>query len=99
VVSKLAYFKEIDILRAIAILGVLSIHVSAYFVYMKDITLLTFFYVSIDILSHFAVPLFVFISGFVLFNKYHDHMSYIKFCKSRIKTIILRSQQAESPRL
>jgi len=62
------YFEEIVYLRAIAILAVISIHISAIFTSMDQITLLTFLYISADVLSHLGVPLFVCISGFVLYN-------------------------------
>ena len=67
------YFSEIVYLRAFAILAVISIHVSYYFTEMISINFLTLLYMSIDTFSHFAIPLFVCISGFVLYNKYQGH--------------------------
>ena len=54
---KVRYFDEINILRAFAILAVISIHVSANFTKMDTINGLAALYMSIDVLSHFAVPL------------------------------------------
>lgn len=82
------YFEEINILRAIAILAVISIHVSVYFTQMNKINLLATLYMSIDVFSQVAVPLFIFISGFVLYNKYPNHGNIIKFYKKRMVSVI-----------
>jgi probable poly-beta-1,6-N-acetyl-D-glucosamine export protein len=82
------YFSEIVYLRSIAILAVISIHVSAYFTEMSTISFLTFIYMSIDTFSHFAVPLFVCISGFVLFNKYQGSYSLHIFYKKRFLSVV-----------
>ena len=79
--NKVRYFDEINILRAFAILAVISIHVSAYFTHMGTINGLAALYMSIDVLSHFAVPLFIAISGFVLYNKYFDDIDIKRFYK------------------
>jgi probable poly-beta-1,6-N-acetyl-D-glucosamine export protein len=82
------YFSEIVYLRAFAILAVISIHVSSCFTSMERATFLTFFYMSVDTISHFAVPLFVCISGFVLFNKYQGSYSLRRFYKKRFLSVI-----------
>jgi surface polysaccharide O-acyltransferase-like enzyme len=82
------YFSEIVYLRAIAILAVISIHVSAFFTEMSHINFLTLLYMSIDTFSHFAVPLFVCISGFVLYNKYRESYSLKKFYKKRFLSVV-----------
>jgi len=79
--NKVRYFDEINILRALAILAVISIHVSANFTKMDTINGLAALYMSIDVLSHFAVPLFIAISGFVLYNKYFDDIDIKRFYK------------------
>lgn len=81
--SKVRYFDEINILRAFAILAVISIHVSANFTKMDTINGLAALYMSIDVLSHFAVPLFIVISGFVLYNKYSDDIDIRRFYKKK----------------
>jgi surface polysaccharide O-acyltransferase-like enzyme len=83
-----AYFSEIVYLRAIAILAVIAIHTSAYYSIMERATFLTFLYMSVDTISHFAVPLFVCISGFVLYNKYQGSYSRGKFYKKRFLSVI-----------
>ena len=86
--NKPRFFSEIVYLRAIAILAVISIHVSAYFTLMERVTFLTFLYLAVDTISHFAVPLFVCISGFLLYNKYKGSYSVKKFYKKRFLSVI-----------
>jgi peptidoglycan/LPS O-acetylase OafA/YrhL len=61
---------EMDYLRGFAIAAVIIIHVTAYFTYVKSMNLLVTATILLDIFAHFAVPLFIFISGFVLSLKY-----------------------------
>ncbi len=82
------YFDEVNILRAIAILAVISIHVSDHFKIMSDITVLTSVYMAIDAFSHFAVPLFICISGFVLYNKYSGRIEIKNFYEKRLKSVV-----------
>jgi probable poly-beta-1,6-N-acetyl-D-glucosamine export protein len=82
------YFFEIVYLRALAILAVISIHVSGSFDKMSSINFLTLLYMSISTFSHFAVPLFVCISGFVLYNKYQGTFSLKVFYKKRLMSVI-----------
>ena len=56
-------------LRGIAIISVISIHISSCFKTMQ-ISPISMIYLSINCFSHFAVPCFIIITGFVLFNKY-----------------------------
>ena len=86
--NKVRYFDEINILRAFAILAVISIHVSAYFTEMDTINGLAALYMSIDVFSHFAVPLFIVISGFVLYNKYSDDIDIKRFYNKRLKSVL-----------
>lgn len=82
------YYPEINYLRGFAILAVISIHVSAYFTKMDSINALTLVYMTIDAVSQFAVPAFIFISGFVLYNKYNSNFDLKQFYLKRYKTII-----------
>jgi len=86
--NEVRYFDEINILRAFAILAVISIHVSAYFTKMDAINGLATLYMSIDAFSHFAVPLFIVISGFVLYNKYSGEIALKKFYIKRLKSVL-----------
>jgi peptidoglycan/LPS O-acetylase OafA/YrhL len=82
------YFDEINLLRAFAILAMISIHVSAYFKEMSAINILATVYMSIQTFSQFAVPLFVGISGFVLYNRYPGKIDLKKFYKKRLLSIV-----------
>jgi probable poly-beta-1,6-N-acetyl-D-glucosamine export protein len=82
------YFDEINILRALAIFAVISIHISAFFTRMDGIRLLTSIYMAIDVFSHFAVPLFICISGFVLYNSYPVNPDLTEFYKKRLMTVL-----------
>ena len=79
---------EMDYLRAFAILAVLAIHVSAGFTAIPAINSLMIVNVVIDIFTHYAVPLFIFISGFVLYLKYNRNYSVRSFAKKRFLRII-----------
>lgn len=82
------YFFKITYLRAFAILAVISIHVSSYSTEMTGVTFLTLLYLSIDTFSHFAVPLFVCISGFLLYHTYHGLFSLKTFYKNRFLSVV-----------
>jgi len=83
------YFSEIVYLRAFAILAVIAIHESEYFfTEMSGVTFWTFLYMSIDTFSKCAVPLFVGISGFVLYNKYQGTYSLRIFYKKRFLSVV-----------
>jgi peptidoglycan/LPS O-acetylase OafA/YrhL len=82
------YFDEVNILRAFAILAVISIHVSDHFKIMSGITLLSSVYMAIDTFCHFAVPLFICISGFVLYNKYSGRIDIKNFYQKRLKSVV-----------
>lgn len=56
VTNRTQYFNEINILRAIAILAVISIHVSADFTRMSTINLLTTTYMAIDVFLSLRRP-------------------------------------------
>lgn len=84
---------EIHIVRAIAIVAVVLIHVTAGpRVELPWGTLSAPFYFASNVLSMFAVPLFLMLSGLVLFYRYHDDFSLgqaIAFYKKRLKFIVI----------
>jgi len=86
--NRARYFDEINILRAFAILAVISIHISAYFTEMSTVNFLTTVYMAVDVFSHFAVPLFICISGFVLYNKYSGEIALKKFYEKRLMSVL-----------
>lgn len=79
---------EIDYLRGFAILAVVATHTSARFIQIPNINLLLIINVIIDVFSHFAVPLFIFISGFVLSLNYKGSFSKKTFLQKRVKSIL-----------
>ena len=88
---KMAYSKwypEIQFLRGIAIIGVIIIHVTSYFTKIDQFSLLLSFLASADFFAHYAVPLFILISGFILYSRYPVVISPIKFYYKRFLSII-----------
>lgn len=80
--------EEIDYLRGFAILAVIAIHTSWNFTKIPNVNFLLIMNVIIDVFSHFAVPLFIFISGFVLSLNYDSLLSRKSFYKKRAESII-----------
>jgi probable poly-beta-1,6-N-acetyl-D-glucosamine export protein len=85
---KMRYFDEINIMRACAILAVISIHVSGAYTFMDPGNFLAIVYMSVNVFSGFAVPLFICISGFVLYNKYPENIDLKKFYQKRLVSIL-----------
>jgi probable poly-beta-1,6-N-acetyl-D-glucosamine export protein len=87
--TKQDWFVEIDYLRAIAIIAVLVIHTTDDTAAVKKLTELTFSLMYIEELVRFAVPMFVIISGFVLYNKYRSELPMKEFYKKRFIVILI----------
>ena len=83
-----ARIKEIDFLRSFAILAVIAIHTSTNFSKIFYLNSLVIFNLVIDVFSQYGVPLFIFISGFVLSNKYYGLFSVKEFYKKRVMSIL-----------
>lgn len=81
-------FKEIEILRGIAILAVIILHVCGRSENMNHEDLTRIIFRTIFALSQFAVPLFIFLSGFTLTARYENNFSIKKFYRDRFKNII-----------
>lgn len=81
-------FAEIEFLRGIAIIGVLLIHTTAYFTLSNTKNWASFGAATLDILSHYAVPLFIFISGYLLAFKIKQEDFKISAGFTRIKNIL-----------
>lgn len=79
---------EIDYLRGLGVLAVLVIHTSANFTRVPTLCTISVINIILDVFANFAVPLFIFISGFVLHIKYYGCFSIISFYENRIKSII-----------
>lgn len=80
---------ELDFLRTAAFLAVVMQHVLGVYVnnyqYKWEAAAIS----VVFLLSKFAVPAFVFISGLVLFYNYYDKFNYIPFIIKRIKEILI----------
>lgn len=79
---------EIDYLRGLAILGVILIHTSSYFVYVKEVNILVALNILIDVMAHFAVPLFICISAVLLSVKYGNGFAFRTFYKKRYGSVL-----------
>ncbi len=79
---------EVDYLRAFAILAVISIHTLDYFRYIPEVNALVITDLIFYVFVRFAVPLFVFVSGFVLDLKYGTNFSKKTFFVNRARAVI-----------
>lgn len=84
---------ELNVVKAVAILAVLLIHVSADpRIHVPWGSASAPFYMVANQLSMFAVPVFIMINGLVLFYRYHDDWNFpqaIQFYKKRLKFIVI----------
>ena len=80
-------FKEMELLRGIAILSVIVLHATKSFFLTEINSILVLFSITCAIVL-FGVPLFIFISGFLLSKKYNNNYAIIDFYKKRFKIII-----------
>lgn len=78
--------EKIDILKGLAILGVIAIHVdSNLFNFVADETIIKNGIFTFDQIVRFSVPFFVFLSGLALGSKYLDKkIDVIEFLKRRV---------------
>jgi len=89
--SKKNSLLSIDFMRSICCILVITIHVTAAFWYVFEPGSLQFkTIIQINTLSKFAVPAFIFISGFVLFYVYSSReLRLIEFYKKRMFRVII----------
>lgn len=85
---KPSYYPEMNYLRGFAILAVIITHVSAHFTDLSEVNALSTTCMVLDSLSSYAVPAFLFISGFVLINKYRKPLDINKYYIKRFKSIV-----------
>lgn len=80
--------ESIEILRGWAIIGVLLIHTTMYFKYSNNINILVAANIIIDVIAQAAVPLFFFISGFVLTLQSSTKVNYKEFYRKRFSSVV-----------
>ncbi|MCZ8522328.1 MULTISPECIES: acyltransferase [Paenibacillus] len=82
--------EEIDYLRGFAFLAVVMQHVVGHYAYAPNLPLADGVLLAILLLlAKFAVPLFIFITGLVLFYNYEGGVEYGPFLRKRSKDILL----------
>lgn len=82
--------EEIQYLRGVAFLAVVLQHSIAHYAYVPEVRLADGVMLAILLLiSKFAVPLFIFITGLVLFYNYTQPISYGNFISKRFQDIIV----------
>lgn len=92
--AKRSYLPQLDIVRAIGIMAVIMIHATSSIVVNYDHNAAIYpLYVFLNIFPKFVVPIFIFLSGFVLFYNYIDKPFTLKtlgtFYKKRISKILI----------
>ncbi len=83
-----AWIRELEYLRGFAALAVIAVHVSMNFTQIPAVNLPGLLNVFIYITAHFAVPVFIFISGWVLALRYSGAYSIPAYYRRRARTIL-----------
>lgn len=83
-----AWMKELDYLRAFAILGIVAIHVGAFSASISYPNIITPVTEFIAHFSDFGIPLFFFVSGFILTVRYSDGGRRDGFYRRRLRSIV-----------
>ena len=84
----MVWFREVEYMRGFAALAVIAVHVSMNYTRIPAVNLLALLDVFIYIAAHFAVPVFIFVSGWVLVARYAGDYSLREFYRRRAKTIL-----------
>ncbi|KRE44797.1 acyltransferase [Paenibacillus sp. Soil522] len=92
--AKRPHLPELDIVRAFGIMAVIMIHATSSIVAIYDHQATLYpLYLFLNIFTKFAVPVFIFLSGFMLFYNYYDKPFTAKtigqFYKKRMSKIII----------
>src|SRR4051812_25941231 len=81
---------EIEALRAFAFLAVVLQHAIGHYAYGPESRLSDGVLLGVLLLlAKFAVPVFIFITGLVLFYNYSDGVQFGRFVRKRFKDILL----------
>jgi len=82
-------FEDSNVLRGLAIIAVLLIHIFAFLKGAYTTSPYPLFFIGLDQLSRFCVPLFIMLSGYGLAKKYeHESIDGVRYLKSRFKKLI-----------
>ncbi|AOZ94329.1 acyltransferase [Paenibacillus crassostreae] len=88
--SRKERISEIELLRGLAFLAVALQHSIAHFAYVEGVNFGDGVYMTLLLmLAKFAVPVFIFITGMVLFYNYEGPFNYPQFLFKRLKDIII----------
>ncbi|WP_079910424.1 acyltransferase [Paenibacillus sp. 32352] len=88
--SKQARVEEIQYLRGFAFLAVVLQHAIGHYAYLPETGLENGAVLGLLLIAaKFAVPIFIFITGFVLFYNYRDKVPFVPFIRKRFKDIVL----------
>ena len=82
------WFLEVEYLRGFAALAVIAVHVSMNFTRIPGAGLPALLGIFVYIAAHFAVPVFVFISGWVLAARYQEGYRVPAYYRRRARTIL-----------
>jgi surface polysaccharide O-acyltransferase-like enzyme len=80
-------YREIELLRGFAILAVISLHSTKDFVYTNN-QLITILFATVSAIVLCGVPIFIFISGFLLSLKSDNNYTILNFYKKRFEILI-----------
>jgi len=83
-----SWVRELDYLRAFAILGIVAIHVGSFSITIDDPGALGLVTGYIAHLADFGIPLFFIISGFVLALRYYDRNRRGGFYRRRLRAVV-----------
>lgn len=82
--------KEIEVLRGLSFIAVVIQHVLGYFNLQPGLNYLNIISLTLILtVTRFAIPTFVFITGFVLFYNYYQHLDTGKYTAKRIKDTLI----------
>ncbi|WP_051620527.1 acyltransferase [Paenibacillus sp. UNC451MF] len=88
--AKQARIEEIQYLRGFAFLAVVLQHSIGHYAYLPETGLENGAVLALLLIAaKFAVPMFIFITGLVLFYNYRDKVPFVPFVRKRFKDIIL----------
>ena len=82
------WIRELDYLRGFAALAVIAVHISMHFTLFPGVSLPALLNAFVYVAAHFAVPVFIFISGWVLTLRYSGEYSLRTYYRRRARTIL-----------